>query len=307
MTFDENNIPPDELPRLGGTEPYTDAPGFQKFDSPLELAEGRQPGLSSQPTVPPVPEDLRVPWSWLELLLFAIVTVAGTFLIGLLLVMIFAALGVSRAHLQGSPSELGLYSIVSQAILFFALLGYLAAQMRLRFGVPFWRTIGWRPFEIGIVPRPVAYLGFILGGFFLALAVQIIAAHFGTKAKLPMEELFQDRRSALLILLMAVFLAPVVEETIFRGYIYPVVARRFGVGAGIAATGTLFGLLHAPQLWTGWVQIALLVVVGVIFTYARAAKKTVLASYLLHVSYNFFVSLAFLISSDWLRVLNPGH
>jgi membrane protease YdiL (CAAX protease family) len=105
---------------------------------------------------------------------------------------------------------------------------------------------------------------------------------------------------------MAVLVAPVIEETIFRGYIYPVVARSFGVGAGILATGTLFGLLHAPQLWGGWMQIALLVIVGIVFTYVRAVTKTVLASYLFHVSYNSFVSLAFLIGTHGLRVLNSG-
>ena len=52
---------------------------------------------------------------------------------------------------------------------------------------------------------------------------------------------------------MGVLLAPVLEETIFRGYIYPVVARSFGINAGILVTGTLFGLLHASQLWGGWV------------------------------------------------------
>ena len=59
-------------------------------------------------------------------------------------------------------------------------------------------------------------------------------------------------------MLIAVLLAPVVEETVFRGYIYPVVARTFGVTASVLATGTLFGLLHAPQLWGGWWQIALI-------------------------------------------------
>ena len=122
-----------------------------------------------------------------------------------------------------------------------------------------------------------------------------------------MQALFQDRRTAILLLLMSVLVAPVVEETIFRGYIYPVVARSFGMATGVLATGILFGLLHAPQLWGGWVQIALLVGVGIIFTYARAISRTVLASYLLHVSYNFFVSFAFLLGSHWLRLVSPGH
>ena len=150
------------------------------------------------------------------------------------------------------------------------------------------------------------YGGYVAGGFALATAVDLAAAAFGTKAKLPIEQLFEDRLTALLILLMAVLVAPVVEETIFRGFIYPVVARSFGRGIGVVATGMLFGLLHTSQLWGGWTQIALLVFVGIVLTYVRAVKRTVVASYLIHMSYNFCVSLAFVIASHGLKMLPPG-
>jgi uncharacterized protein len=191
--------------------------------------------------------------------------------------------------------------------LFLLLLGYLTAQIRGSFGAPFWRTIGWHTLEPGQVPRALRYFGFVAGGFLIAALVQLASIAFASKAKVPMQELFRDRRTAILLLLMAVFVAPVIEETIFRGYIYPVVARSWGMVTGVLATGILFGLLHAPQLWGGWVQIALLVIVGIVFTYVRAAVRTVLASYLLHVSYNFFVSFSFLLGSHWLRLISPGH
>jgi membrane protease YdiL (CAAX protease family) len=202
---------------------------------------------------------------------------------------------------------MGLFTIVHQVLLIFALLGYLAVQIRLIFGLPFWRTIGWRNFEIGKAPRALRYLGLVAGGFLLAVFVLVFSAAFANRTKLPIQTLYQDRRTALLLLLMAVFIAPVIEETIFRGYIYPVVARSFGMATSVLATGILFGLLHAPQLWGGWVQIAALVVVGIIFTYARAVTRTVVSSYLLHVSYNFFTSFAFLLGSHWLHRIPPAH
>jgi membrane protease YdiL (CAAX protease family) len=107
-------------------------------------------------------------------------------------------------------------------------------------------------------------------------------------------------------MVMSVLLAPLVEETIFRGYLYPVLARSFGVGAGVVITGTLFGLMHAPQLWGGWGQIMLLIGVGIIFTAARAVSRTVVASYLLHVSYNSFLFIAFLVATHGLRQFPPG-
>jgi uncharacterized protein len=254
-----------------------------------------------------LPPDLRVPWDWLDLLLLAVLALAGSVLLRLLLAWVFAAFGVKAAELRTSPSETGLFTIVHQLLLFLFLLGYLTAQIRGGFGAPFWRTIGWHTLVPGQVPRILRYFGFVAGGFLIAALVQLASIAFASKAKVPMQALFQDRRTAILLLLMAVFVAPVVEETIFRGYIYPVVARSWGTVTGVLATGILFGLLHAPQLWGGWVQIALLVIVGIVFTFVRAVVRTVLASYVLHVSYNFFVSFAFLLGSHWLRLVSPGH
>jgi uncharacterized protein len=284
--FDDNSLPPD-LPESSAIEP-----------------------IASPPAAAPVrdlPPDLRVPWDWLDLLLLAVLALAGSVLLSLLLGRMFAAFGVKFAQLRASPSETGLFTILHQVLLFSALLGYLAVQIRVTFGMPFWRTIGWRALDRGRVPRALQYVAFVVGGFLMAASVQTASVAFGNRAKVPMQTLFQDRRTALLLILTAVLLAPVIEETVFRGYIYPVVARRFGVAAGIVGTGILFGLLHAPQLWGGWVQIALLVGVGVILTLARAATRTVLASYLLHMSYNFFTSFAFLLGSHWLRLLPPSH
>jgi uncharacterized protein len=251
--------------------------------------------------------DLRAPWGWLDLFVLAILAMVGGFLLKLFLAAVFARFGMKSAQLSASPSATGLFTVLLQALLSLLLLGYLTALIRGSFGAPFWRTIGWRAFEPGQVPRALRYFGFIAGGFLLAAAVEFASVAFGNHAKVPMQALFQDRRTAILILLMSVFVAPLIEETVFRGYIYPVVARSFGMATGVLATGILFGLLHAPQLWGGWVQIALLVVVGIVFTYARAVARTVLASYLLHVSYNFFVSFAFLLGSHWLRLVSPGH
>jgi membrane protease YdiL (CAAX protease family) len=225
----------------------------------------------------------------------------GAFLVSIVLVGVFAAFGMTPSMLQNSTNNKSLFLIVNQAVLSLGLLGYLAAQIRVRFQSPFWRTIGWRSLQTGAIPRRVVYLSLILGGFSLSLLVQLASAALQTKAKLPIQEYFQDPRSALLLMLMSILLAPLVEETIFRGYIYPVLARSFGVGASVVITGTLFGLLHAPQLWGGWGQILLLIGVGIIFTAARAISRTVVASYILHVSYNSFLFIAFLVASHGLR------
>jgi membrane protease YdiL (CAAX protease family) len=299
-------IPDDNNPSL--PESFLDPPAPLPAGSPNPemRAATSTPPLLIQPAAPPpifqqYPEDLRAPWGWLDVLLLVAVALLGTFVISVVLVGIFAAFGMTPTSLQNSSNNKSLFLIVNQAILSLGLLVYLAAQIHVRFQSPFWRTIGWRQLQTGTIPRRIVYLSLVLGGFSLSLLVQLASAALQTKAKLPIQEYFQDPRSALLLMLMSILLAPLVEETIFRGYLYPVFARSFGVGTGVVITGTLFGLLHAPQLWGGWGQIVLLIGVGIIFTAARAISRTVVASYILHVSYNSFLFIAFLVASHGLR------
>lgn len=252
-----------------------------------------------------VAEDLRTPWDWIDLVIFALLALGGTFLISIALIGVFSVFGIGPAQLRSSDVAKSYFAIVNQTILSFALLAYLAMQAKLRVGNPFWRTIGWRPLATRRVPRRMAYISLICAGLLLSVFVQLVSGFSQPKGKLPIETFFQDRGSALLLMLMSVLLAPVLEETVFRGLIYPVIARSFGIATSVVITGTLFGLLHSAQLWGGWLQIGLLVVVGIIFTYVRAATRTVLASYLLHLSYNSFLFLVFLAGSHWLRAL-PG-
>jgi uncharacterized protein len=253
-----------------------------------------------------LPEDLRVPWGWWDLALLVVIAVAGLGVFWAFLGMGFYMAGITKEQFQNSVAYQGRFAIIAMVFLSFLLLFYLAAQMRLRFRSPILRTLRWRSFDTGRVPPRIAYLGFILGGFLLSISVALASSAFNPKNKMPIEQFFQDRHTALLLLIMSVTVAPLFEETIFRGYIYPVVARTFGVAPGVVLTGLLFGLLHASQLGGNLPQVALIIAVGIVFTAARAKTGSVLPGYLLHVSYNSFIAIAFLIASHGLRHMPPA-
>jgi hypothetical protein len=151
---------------------------------------------------------------------------------------------------------------------------------------PFWPSIGWREMRPGLGKIRDSALHYLAVGAILALVVTFAGGFFNSKETLPIEELLKARVSIVLFGVLGVLVAPLVEETIFRGFLYPVIARRLGVVAGVAMTGTLFGLMHAAQLWGGWGQIALLILVGVVLTWVRARTGTVSASYFVHLGYN---------------------
>ena len=312
MNLDEKNSfeqDPGPSPNSSGA---VDSPPLDSSNgSPLVgSTDSRTPANTSKYIRPgnnTVPEDLRVPWGWADLAAFVVLAIAGFLLLSLIITTGLAISGVDIRRIEKSPQEVILLNILIQVILDLGLLAYLASQMRLRFHAPFWRTIGWRKLETSRMSQGAVYSGLILGGFFLSIIVSVGSALFPPKKDLPIESLFQDRSTTVLFMLIAVLLAPLVEETIFRGYIYPVIGRSFGKIWGIAATGTLFGLLHAGQLWGGWGQIALLIFVGIVLTFARAFSRTVLAGFVIHTSYNSIQVIGLLITTHGLRHLPALH
>jgi membrane protease YdiL (CAAX protease family) len=258
------------------------------------------------PTNHSVPEDLRVPWGWWDLGLLVVIAIAGLGVFWAFLGMGFYMAGITKEQVENSVAYQGRFAIIAMVFLSFLLLFYLAAQVRFRFRSPVLRTLRWCSFDTGRVPPRIAYPSFVLGGFLLSILVALTSSAFSPKNKMPIEQYFQDRHTALLLLIMSVTLAPLFEETIFRGYLYPVVARTFGVVPGVILTGVLFGLLHASQLGGNLPQVALIITVGIVFTAARAKTGSVLPGYLLHVSYNSFIAIAFLIASHGLRHMPPA-
>jgi hypothetical protein len=297
MSTPESKLP-EEAPSGTGTEPQEAGVSL-----PAGATEFAGETLAAQVAAgPSVPEDLRAPWTWLDLLIFLL------FSFGSLLVLTNVLARIAADIWRMTPSQVQKFAATNagfvtlrQALWFATLMVYLFAAIRVRLGTPFWRTIGWRELRLGSLSRRGAVLLCVLGGIVLAIVVQYASVFIGKPHALPIEAFFQDRRSVLLVMSVGVLVAPLVEETVFRGYIYPVVARSFGVPLGVVFTGALFGLLHAPQLWGGWGQVALLVTVGIVFTGVRARTGTVVATYFLHLGYNVFLFLAFFFATGGLR------
>jgi uncharacterized protein len=213
-------------------------------------------------------------------------------------------LHISRVALEQPTGVRATVMIVSQGLLSVATLLFLYLLVKSRDAADFWGALGWHPFRLaspGLAAQLTMILRYVLGGFALALTVGWLSRFFNQQTNLPMEDLFRSRQNVLLLMGLGILVAPVVEETIFRGCIYPVLARRMGVASSIILTGVLFGLAHAQQLWGGWGEISLLICVGIVLTFVRAKAGTVAASYLVHVSYNTILFTGFYFATHGLR------
>jgi membrane protease YdiL (CAAX protease family) len=91
------------------------------------------------------------------------------------------------------------------------------------------------------------------------------------------------------------------EELFFRGFFYPVAARRLGVAWGIVLTALPFGLLHLAQYGYSWGAVLIIFLVGVVLTTVRAMTKSVASSFLAHVGYNGTLMVLAAIATDGFR------
>ena len=278
---------------------------------------------AAHPPISNLPEDLRISWSWPHLMLFLGYAIVSQIVIG---IGALAYYSTSRhmtqrqiRHLFESDPRL----IVGTNVLWFALIIlFLYVTLSVLRDLPFWRSLGWKKLDA----NPLAGKGkpwmYFISGSGLSLFVIIASSRVKNAEHVPIQEMFKSRSGMMLLMSMAVLVAPLVEETVFRGYLYPVFARiassvarlfgmdspsaiRAGVVTSIITTGVLFGLMHAPQLGWTWGLVGLLILVGVIFTFARAWTGTVFASFLLHLGYNSMLAFLTIVGTKGFTYMPP--
>jgi membrane protease YdiL (CAAX protease family) len=149
-----------------------------------------------------------------------------------------------------------------------SLIGSLYAIIRLRHGRGAWKRLGWSwPSRIHLVAALVTGTG-------LGIGVDIIA-----HATTPTTHVIHLWN----LILLDAFLGPIIEESLFRGCLLPVVARTTGPAIGIAGTAVLFATLHPISTCVQWLCF---VTTGSAFGWIRVKSGSTAASTLMHTIYN---------------------
>jgi hypothetical protein len=195
-----------------------------------------------------------------------------------------------RQNLFDILSQNPLLLLVSQFLLYILVAALMVIVVKAKDEAPFWRAIRWN------WPRS-GWIMLVLGAaVFFALA--LVQAFLPMPKNTPFERLFDNALDAYLLSILAVSIGPLMEEVFFRGFLYPVLARRMGVVWGIVLTALPFGLLHLQQYGWAWAAGLIVFLVGVVCGAVRAATKSVGASFLVHAGYN---GAQMLIAVMWTR------
>lgn len=302
---------PDD-PNSFSEQPEPEAPSSAMVTENIPLAGDPITYAAGAPPVKPyqkfLAEDLRIPWSWGHFFVFLFFTLASFILVQTALALYYAPpQRLSREQYEHYLLNKPQFLFGSNLIWYALILLFLYVTLSVLRNLSFWNTLGWRPLKPNSYGRkPSGWFFFFCGGG-LALFVAIASLKIHTNENMPIEELFKNRQSALLLMSMAVMVAPLVEETVFRGYLYPLFAKSFGIAPGVVLTGILFGLVHGSQLGWSWGIVGLLILVGTIFTFARAYTGTVLASFLLHLGYNSAIAITTILSTRGFTRLPLPH
>jgi membrane protease YdiL (CAAX protease family) len=290
----EQISPPAEVPLAG---------------DPICLAATLPRAFPSSPPPPALPEDLRISWSWVHLVIFLFFGFSS-------LILIQAGFAIYYAPLRHFANEKDFerfvlskpaFAIGSMVLWYAFLFLFLYVTLAVLRDHAFWRTLGWRKIKGSDGGPPRSPWLFFLGGCGLSFVVSAVTVKMQPPENVPIEELFHYKNTALLFMAMAVLVAPLVEETVFRGYLYPLFAKYFGVATSVIVTGVLFGLMHGAQLGWTWGLVSVLIVVGVIFTFARARTGSVFASFLLHLGYNSTIAVITIVGTQGFTKMPPAN
>jgi uncharacterized protein len=168
--------------------------------------------------------------------------------------------------------------LISQFLIDGSVALYLFALVEGKYHTGFWNAIRWN--------WPRAEWKLLAIGVAMLLGLSALENVLPMPKDTPFDKLLERPRDAYLLAIIAVSLGPLVEELFFRGFFYPVLARRWGAAWGVFLTALPFALMHMPQYGYAWGALIVVLMVGIVCGVVRAVTKSVGASFLVHVGYN---------------------
>lgn len=288
-----------EFPGIGVPDQHGDpavAPSRPVDQAPADATMGQQdPPIFATAVAQPKAD----PWRATDLLLFVGFSVIWAFLSGVLLLAGYAILRpiVGWHTPPAALLENTLFGLLVQIVLYVPVLIYMILLVTVHYRLPFWEGIRWR------WPGGSRAARLLLGGVVLALAVALGAAVLPDRTDFPLEKMFSSPAAAYGLAAFAVLIAPFMEELIFRGVLFAFFEQLGGVRWAVGGTAALFAALHYPEYQGAWTHLGMILVVGVVFSLARAITRSVVPSFLLHTGYNATFILALFVATHHFRNL----
>jgi len=170
---------------------------------------------------------------------------------------------------------------------FYFMPGFGALLWALRSSRSSWRDLGWRGFKAldAAVYISTGLVVLELAGALMPVLLQALGLN-----AYQVQQNFLTRIAPthhILAFITLVILPPLVEESVFRGFLFPVMAKKWGVAWGAIASSALFGLAH----WQINVSVYTFAM-GVILCIMYTKLKSIFPGMMLHMLNNYLAFLA---------------
>ena len=158
---------------------------------------------------------------------------------------------------------------------------------------PFWKSLNffWPP-SLG----PWKGIGISLVCALLLLGMGVLVTYVIGGGKTDLDKLIESSYAARLVTaFLAVATAPLVEEIVYRGMLYPASQRLLGMGWAIAIVSFLFAGVHYFQYQNNLGVFTAIVILSVSLTVIRAVSNSLMIPFVVHLIFNGIQSLYFVI------------
>lgn len=211
-------------------------------------------------------QDQSVPWTARDIWLAS----------GLFTLWLLAAVGFSILSYQRNwEVNIGLVVTFWELVLLVPAWWFSVRKYR----VP-WKTLGLRDFRgeaLGIG------CGLMIASYGFNLFYTLLLSVFNLQSQLDYAALFKELSSPWLLFLGGVVVAPVVEEIVFRGFVFSGLRQRYTPKkAGVISAG-LFAVVHFQP-----VNLIPILILGLIFAYLYHRSGSIWPAVIMHVMTNLF-------------------
>jgi membrane protease YdiL (CAAX protease family) len=300
---------PDNLPKspASNLEPADVTPAWGRAPAPVQAehssADSTGYSVSTEVSSAPAAEPaLLIPaappdpaWNGWDVLRLVFLTVVALF-VGVFIVLFIARTWLYPHSNLGEIAHIPLVLVAGQSVAYLLILAYMYVLVTRERGRPnFLAALHWNwPSNIAV---------YVVAGFVLSVSLQGLAHFLPIPKELPIDTYFRTPAEAWALGILSITLAPLMEELFFRGFLYPVLARRLGLPVAVFLTALGFGLLHGAQLGFAWGPVLVIFLVGVVLTTVRAKTNSVAAGVLIHMAYNGTITVAMFAATDGFRHL----
>ena len=166
-------------------------------------------------------------------------------------------------------------------------LGIEALYLR-HYGVS-WQAVGWRRFNLwqAALYLLAIFLIFVIASNVLLWILPLLVPGFNSQQAQSNDFTASNGSNPMIALIALVIIPPIIEETVFRGFIFPAFAKKWGTIWGAIISSLMFGFAHLQPNVSAYTFV-----LGLLLCFLYVRLKSIFPGMLFHMLNNYLAFIA---------------